>query len=70
MSPNRAIDEVFSVPPTLMGLACLSSDARPSDQSGIAFDRLDHRVHLPAQHLFGEAEGEACDRVKGKMRRQ
>ena len=63
-------DEVFSVPRTLMELACLSRDARPSDQSGIAFDRLDHRVHLPAQHLFGEAEGEACDRMKGKMRRQ
>ena len=40
------------------------------DQPNVAFDRLDHRVQVPVQHLFGQAQGEALGRVEGNMRRQ
>src|SRR5438552_900500 len=41
----------------------------PSDKPGIARYRLDHCVHLTAQHLLREAEREALHGVEGDMRR-
>jgi|HubBroStandDraft_4_1064222.scaffolds.fasta_scaffold36343_2 hypothetical protein len=41
-----------------------------SDQPDVAFDRFDHGVHLPGQHLFGEAKREALGRMERNMRRQ
>src|ERR1700682_3679446 len=40
-----------------------------SDQPGIARYRLDHRVHLTAEHRLREAEREALHGMEGHMRR-
>jgi hypothetical protein len=58
VKPYRAID------------ATGSTGAGGSDQSDVAFHRPDHRVHLPFQYLFGEAECETFGNMERNMRGQ